>query len=208
VSTPATESDSGILDAGSASVEDVAAALGVGSGGQDEPDEAPEEQEQDEQGETEGVTLESLAAIVEQQRVQIATLKREKAAERVAAGKARVEPAASDQDTAVTAAVEAAKAEAKLEYGVKLAGSEIKAALAAVMTDAQLVAFVDDLNLAKYVTEDGEPDTDAIAGLKSRQLALLGRRPAAKVGHGRTGATAGKSNADQFADAFSAALNS
>jgi hypothetical protein len=204
MSTPATESDGGILDAGTASAEDVAAALGVDGEGDSEPADAPQE-EQEHEG---SVTLESLAAIVEQQRIQIATLKREKAAERVAAGKAKVEPAAPDQDTAVTAAVEAAKAEAKLEYGVKLAGSEIKAALAAVMTDAQLVAFVDDLNLAKYVTEDGEPDTDAIAGLKSRQLSLLGKRPAAKVGHGRTGATTGKSNADQFADAFSAALNS
>lgn len=93
-------------------------------------------------------------------------------------------------------AVETAKAEgrqaAQLEFGQRLAGAEIKAALTGVVPNP--AEIVEDLNLAKYVTDDGEVDGEAVAALKKKYEGFARQgRPGPDLGQGRRGdAPAGK----------------
>lgn len=48
----------------------------------------------------------------------------------------------------------------------RAARSEVKAALAGVVDDPD--AIVDDLNLARFVNDDGEVDTDAVSALRAK----------------------------------------
>ena len=78
----------------------------------------------------------------------------------------------SDQEKAVAQARDEGKAEATSAAAQRLAGAEIKAALAGVVPSGELAGLVDDLNLAKYIGEDGEPDVAKIAALRDRYAAL------------------------------------
>lgn len=79
----------------------------------------------------------------------------------------------SDQEKAVAQARDEGKAEATSAAAQRLAGAEIKAALATVVADADKRAeIIDDLNLSRYIGEDGEPDVAKIAALRDRYAAL------------------------------------
>lgn len=98
---------------------------------------------------------------------------------------------ASEQEKAVTAARDEATTAATLKFGEKLAGAEIKAALTGIVPDP--ASIVEDLNLTKYVTKDGEVDEAAVAALKAKYEALKptddGKgRPKGDKGQGAGGA--------------------
>ena len=57
----------------------------------------------------------------------------------------------------------------------KAARSTVKAALTGVVDDPE--AVIDDLNIAKFVNDDGEIDEDAVTALRERYAALGGGKP-------------------------------
>lgn len=83
----------------------------------------------------------------------------------------------TDSERAVTEAESKGRQAAQAEFGERLAGAEIKAALSGVVPDP--AAIVEDLNLAKYVTADGEVDSEAVEALRKKYEGL-----AAKGGKG------------------------
>ncbi len=72
----------------------------------------------------------------------------------------------SDLDKKVDEAVAAARAEERVKAGVRVARSAFLAAASGRLENAKDVA--DDVNLKKYVNEDGEVDEDAIGDLVNR----------------------------------------
>jgi hypothetical protein len=109
---------------------------------------------------------------------------------------------------AITAAEERGRQAARMENGIRLAGAEVKAALAATLTEDQIADIVDDLNLSRFVDDDGEVDSEAVHALRDKYTALVGKRTAPKVSHGRqTQVRPVKSTADAFADALGEAFN-
>lgn len=80
----------------------------------------------------------------------------------------------TDQEKAIEAAKDEGRKSALTEAGQRLAGAEIKAALSGVVPDPK--AIVEDLNLAKYVNDDGEVDEDAVKALREKYAALNGGR--------------------------------
>jgi len=78
--------------------------------------------------------------------------------------------AMSDQEKAIAVARDEGKAEAIKAAGERLAAAKIEAALTGVVPDP--AAIVEDLALARYVSDDGEPDTAAIGKLKEKYAAL------------------------------------
>lgn len=180
---------------------EVAAALGVGN-----PDVEEQDTEQDtEDQESTEVEFEDLPKTWQD---EIRKLRRENAANRVKAKqvKAAVNEADS-KSTDVEAAREAGREEARAEHGIELATEAVRAALTGVIPEDDLDEFVDELNIARFVTDEHKPDRDAIASLKARQTKLTGVRKTSKVNHGRQGGGATKkSNADQFADVLQGLL--
>jgi len=87
------------------------------------------------------------------------------------------------------------RADIRREMMGDLAAARIEAALTGIVDDPSTI--VEDLNMSRYITEDGEVDHDAIAALK-KKYALLVKRPPS-VGHGRTGQQPSATAADQFA---------
>jgi hypothetical protein len=73
--------------------------------------------------------------------------------------------AMSDQERAVEEARNAGKADAASEYGQRVAAAELRAALTGLVPDP--TAIVEDLNLAKFVNEDGSVNTDEVARVRS-----------------------------------------
>lgn len=57
----------------------------------------------------------------------------------------------------------------------KAARTTLKTALSGVVEDPESV--IDDLNIAKFVTDDGEIDEDAVTALRDRYAALGGNKP-------------------------------
>lgn len=78
----------------------------------------------------------------------------------------------SDQEKAVAQARDEGKAEATSAAAQRLAGAEIKAALAGVVPVEKIAEIIDDTKLEKYIGEDGEPDVAKIAALRDRYAAL------------------------------------
>lgn len=79
----------------------------------------------------------------------------------------------SEQERAVAQARDEGRAEASSTAAQRLAGAEIKAALATVVADADKRAeIIEDLNLSRYIGEDGEPDAEKIAALRDRYASL------------------------------------
>lgn len=74
--------------------------------------------------------------------------------------------AMSDQERAVEDAKRAGRAEAVSELGQRIAAAELRAALTGLVPDPALI--VEDVNLAKFVTDDGEVDTDAVAAFRAK----------------------------------------
>lgn len=104
-------------------------------------------------------------------------------------------------DGDVDARIAAAKLEAKIEYSEDLVASRLEAALEALnVQDASDI--VSDLNLGKYVTENGSVDKAKLTA-KIEQFKTTYRRRRG-VGHGNSGGDkdSGVTNADRFADAL------
>ncbi len=76
----------------------------------------------------------------------------------------------SDQEKAVTEAEARGRTAALSEGGKRLAAAEAKAALTGVVPDP--AAIVEELDLARYVTDDGDVDMDAVGKLKAKYEAM------------------------------------
>ena len=75
----------------------------------------------------------------------------------------------------------------------RAARSEVKAALAGVVDNADEI--VDDLNLARFIDDDGEIDQDAVAALRQKYASLGGRR-APRPDTSQASAANGRSKSD------------
>lgn len=180
------------IDAGTASDAEVAAALGV--------EEVDDEQQgtEDEGQEPEEISFEDLPKKTQD---EIRSQRRELAALRI---KLRELQKGSEKKTEATDDVEAARVagreEARAEFGVQLTTEAVRAALTGVIPDDDLDEFVDELNISRFVTDDNQPDRDAIASLKARQVKLTGARRNARVSHGRSGSGTGSKSVQQLGE--------
>jgi hypothetical protein len=189
---------------------EVASALGVGEPAPDAADQADEhdQQDPDHQAQEAEPAFEDLPSHWQD---EIKRLRRENAAQRVA----RRDTARQQQQTgegdgstdkapsaqALRAAEERGRSAARLETGVRLAGAEVRAALAATLPEDQIEELVEHLALSHFVTDDGDVDRDAVKHFRDTTVSILGRKPAVRPGHGqRQTATTKKSNADLFGD--------
>lgn len=87
-------------------------------------------------------------------------------------------------EKALNEARDAGRAEASAVHLQALAGARLEAALTGIVDDP--AEFVDDLNLAKFVTNDGEVDTAAIAATKAKyQKAATAKGPGSADGGAR-----------------------
>jgi hypothetical protein len=75
---------------------------------------------------------------------------------------------ASDLEKAVKAAQDETRAAVVREYGQKLAAGILKAELSQRMKPADADALISDLNLGKFVTDDGDVDSDALKAVIDR----------------------------------------
>lgn len=71
-----------------------------------------------------------------------------------------------EQQRAIEEARTAGKAEATAELGQRIAVAEVKAALAGVVPNPEDIVV--DLNMANYLTDDGEVDGSRVADLRAR----------------------------------------
>lgn len=97
--------------------------------------------------------------------------------------------ALDDAERKVEEAKAAGKAEAATEFGSLLAAAEIKAALTGIVPDPAVI--VEDLNISRYVTEDGKVDAEKVAGLKAKYQALAKTPGAGSADAGPQGSAAG-----------------
>ena len=79
----------------------------------------------------------------------------------------------------------------------RMAQAEVKAALSGLVDDPD--AIIEDLNLAKFIGEDGEVNADAISALRSKYAAFGGRRAPRPDPSQASGAN-GKTQASPAAD--------
>lgn len=124
---------------------------------------------------------------------EIRRLRRENASKRVsardAARKQTKDAPASDEPSAqaLKAAEERGRKSAALENGIRLARAEVRASLAGTLAPDHIDEIVEDLNLSRFVDDDGEVDTEAVAVLRDKYTSILGRKAPAKVSHGKQG---------------------
>lgn len=85
--------------------------------------------------------------------------------------------AMSDAERAVAEAESRGRTAAAAEYGQRLARSDFVAASARRNAEFDAAAVLDDLNLARFVGEDGEPDTAAIGKAVERLVPELSGPP-------------------------------
>jgi hypothetical protein len=84
----------------------------------------------------------------------------------------------NDSEKALAEAETRGRQAAITEFGTRLAAAEIKAALGPIVTDPKKVAeIIDDLNLAKYVTDSGEVDAKAVEAIADRWGSLIPKAP-------------------------------
>lgn len=107
-----------------------------------------------------------------------------KAAERELANLRKA--AMSDQERAVAEAKAAGATEAARAAAPRLVRAEFRAAAAGQVDQQTLDAYLEDVDLTKFVTDDGEPDLKAIAARIKR---LGGGRPADFDGGARSTAS-------------------
>jgi hypothetical protein len=91
--------------------------------------------------------------------------------------------AMSDQERAVAEAKAAGQAEASRAAAPRLVKAEFRAAAAGQVDKQTLDAYLEDVDLTKFVTDDGEPDLKAI---EARIKRLGGGKPADFDGGART----------------------
>lgn len=85
----------------------------------------------------------------------------------------------SDQEKAVAEAIEQAKSETRAEFGSQLVAAEVKVAATGLLDPEQIDTLLADLNLAKFLTGDGQVDVDRI------QAFVAGIAPKAPEGPNR-----------------------
>lgn len=163
--------------------------------------EGQESEAGDDESDSEEITLEKLP---ESWQKEIERLRKESARWRTKAQEAKktADPNATLTAKDLQSARDEARQEARFEFGEKLAAARIEAALTGLVPDP--AEIVGDLNLAKYVDDDGEVDVAAITSLKSRYQTITGKKGTRPVGHARSGNGTNTHNsaADQFADAI------
>ena len=128
-------------------------------------------------------------------------LKNEAAARRVKAKKAAVAKAqatvaskaqqgqAPTEDD-IAAAEERGREAARLEHQIDLAQVKVEAGFAATgMAAEDIEGIVENLNLSRFVTEEGEIDDEAITALVAKFKPTVRKKPAPKTGHARTSDT-------------------
>lgn len=93
----------------------------------------------------------------------------------------------SETEKAVKEAEARGAATAASQFGQKIAAAELKAALAGLIPDP--AGVIEDLNLAKFVTDTGDVDADAVAALREKYalLAPAKNAPAPTLHQGRQG---------------------
>ena len=116
----------------------------------------------------------------------------------------------SDAEKAIEAARTEAAQEARTtltrEFGHRIAGAEIKAVLTGLVPDPE--AIVEDLNLDRYVTDEGQVDTEAVARLREKYAALsVPGRPRGQVDQGPRGQVPVALNDDALAQSIQNVLN-
>lgn len=82
----------------------------------------------------------------------------------------------SEQEKAVTEAEAKGRQSAVAEVGERLAAAKIETALTGVV--ANPAEIVEDLNLARYVTEDGDVDQEKVAALRKKYEGLAPKQDA------------------------------
>lgn len=91
----------------------------------------------------------------------------------------------TDTEKAVTEAEARGRGAAVLEYGQRLAAAELKAALTGLIADPSGV--IEDLNLAKFVTDTGDVDAEAVTALRDKYAQLAKPAAAPNLHQGRQG---------------------
>lgn len=76
----------------------------------------------------------------------------------------------TETEKAIAEAAARTRSEVVAELSSKIVAADIRAALTGVVPDP--AAIIEDLNLAKYVTESGDVDAKAVAALREKYLAL------------------------------------
>lgn len=92
----------------------------------------------------------------------------------------------SESDKAVAEAEMRGRAAATVEFGQRLAAAQFVAVAAKRNADFDAASVLEDLNLAKYVTDTGEPDGKGIASVVERLVPerAANPRPTGDVGLG------------------------
>ncbi len=92
----------------------------------------------------------------------------------------------SESEKAVAEAVARGRTEATVQFGQRLAAAQFVAEAAKRNPDFDAASVLEDLNLAKYVTDDGEPDGKGLASVVERLVPdrVSNPRPAGDVGLG------------------------
>ena len=76
----------------------------------------------------------------------------------------------------------------------ELAGAEVRASLASALSEEQITDLVEDLNLSRFVTDDGDVDREAVKHFRDKTVSILGKKTTPRPGHGqRQGAPSQKS---------------
>lgn len=95
---------------------------------------------------------------------------------------------------------------ARGEAAQYIAIAKVEAALTGVVENPSEI--VSELNLSRYITEDGTVDEKAVKALRDRYLNLVGKKQAPRVGHGRTSPTVSADTpVDQFTDYMAQLFN-
>lgn len=101
----------------------------------------------------------------------------------------------TESERAVAEAKAAGRAEASTEFASRLVRADFLTESAKRNSTFDATTILDDLNLARYVTDDGEPDTKAIAAAVARLVPVPGDQlpvpPSLDLGHRPPGTTAG-----------------
>lgn len=102
----------------------------------------------------------------------------------------------TDQEKAVTAARQEGRKEALAEVGVARAEDAIRFSVGERLPDSELDELLDHLNLAKFLTDDGNVDRKKVAAYVAR-ITPAGKSPVPDLGQGARGN--GKSGTDMNA---------
>ena len=79
----------------------------------------------------------------------------------------------TEQEKAVSEAVAAERSKLLAEVGQRLAAAKLETALTGIVADP--AGVVEDLNLGRYITEEGDVDADAVAALRTKYEGLAAK---------------------------------